>query len=523
MRNPILTTWLTLSLLGLSLHPPIRCPITLFADEPAAVQAEAATEAPVKAAKPLRSAVMIRFHEAISPLSGALLKRRFEQAVRDGAEVIVLDIDSPGGDVITTLDLVQMVERATDVHVVAYINREAISGAAILALSTDQIVMLPRARIGDAGMIVMGPDSAFRYASEKARSLLALQLRDLAEKHGRPAALAEAMVDKDLVISKATHKEDGTVRYFSNRDWDSMEDADQWQRGVVVREAPGNTFFTANGERAVELGLAELVIDRPEQLAGVLGVAEPIRLINPSGADTLIVILNDNWVTWLLLVIGLIALVIELGAPGIGVGGLISILCFGLFFWSRFLGGTSGWFEVILFLIGIAFIGLEILVIPGVGIAGVSGVLLVLFSLVMASRRVMMPESSRDLSNLMGEIGVVLAAFVGFGIGLAILARYLGELPLLSRLALAPMTGDGAPPVASLAGTATALPNHERAQIGDLGKTLGPLRPSGKLQLDDDILEVVTEGDFIPDGTEVRVVAIRGARVVVRRVEVEQQ
>jgi len=486
-------------------------------DEPAVAPDEPANERAAK--RGLRRAVMIKFHEDINPLSGALLKRRFEQAVSDGAETIILDIDSPGGYVSTTLELVRMIESATEVHTVAFISREAISGAAILALATDEIVMLPLARIGDAGMIVMGEDSAFRYAPEKARSLLAQQLRDLATKHDRPPSLAEAMVDKDLVVFKATRKEDGTIAYFSEREWNALEDTEAWIKGRVIREASGNMFFTANGERAVELGMAELLINQPGELAAKLGVMEPIGVIRPSPVDTLILILNSSAVTWLLLVIGLIALVIELGAPGIGVGGLVSILCFGLFFWSRFLGGTSGWFEVILFVIGVAFVMLELMVIPGVGIAGIGGGLLILFSLVMASRRVLMPESSRDLTHLLSDVGTVLGAFIGFAIGLAFLAKYLGELPIISRLALAPMSSEDGPAVASLAGGASVqAPAYERISIGDVGRTLGPLRPSGRVQIDEEIVDVVTEGDFIADQTEVKVISVMGRRVVVRQV-----
>lgn len=471
------------------------------------------------AAAPQRSAVIIELHEDINPLSGALLKRRFEQAVERGVDIVILDIDSPGGYLSTTLELVRMIEEAQQVETVAYIEREAISGAAILALATDRIVMLPRARIGDAGMIVIGEDSAFRYAPEKARSLLAQQLRDLAEKHDRPAALIEAMVDKDLVVTRATHKENGESRYLSNRDWDSFEEADEWEKGPVVREAPGNTFFTANGARAVELGVAELTIEDRAQLAAALGAVAPIPVIQPSSVDTLILILNSPVVTWLLLVIGLIALVIELGAPGMGVGGMVSILCFGLFFWSRFLGGTSGWLEVILFVIGLVFLMLEIFVIPGIGVAGITGGLMVLFSLVMASRRFMMPESARDLSELMTDIGVVLAALIGFAIGLGVLARYLGELPMISRMALAPvqMEDDGA--VGSLAaGNTNGEPAWQRVQVGDVGQTLGPLRPSGKMLLNDEIVDVVSEGDFVASDTPVRVVAAQGRRIVVRSV-----
>lgn len=468
--------------------------------------------------KPLKT-VRIEFHEDINPLSGALLKRRFEQAIRDGAEMIVIDIDSPGGYLSTTLELVRMIEEATEVRTVAYISREAISGAAILALATDQIVMLPLTRIGDAGMIVMGEDSAFRYAPEKARSLLAQQMRDLATQKGRPPSLVEAMVDKDLVIFKSTRKDDGTVRFLSDREWDSMEDTDAWDKGKVVREAPGNTFFTANAERAVELGVADQVIDHPAALAGAINALEPIPVIRPSTVDVVILVLNSSFVTWLLLVIGLIALVIELGMPGVGIGGLISILCFGLFFWSRFLGGTSGWFEVILFVIGVAFVMLEILVIPGVGIAGIGGGLFILFSLVMASRRVLLPESSRDLTSLLSDIGIVLGAFVGFAIGLAILAKYLGELPIISRLALAPMPQDEATPVASLAGGGMMIdtPAYDRVEVGDVGRTLGPLRPSGRIQIGDEIIDVVTEGDFIAGDCEVRIITKQGSRIVVRQ------
>ncbi len=469
--------------------------------------------------EPPRTAVIIQLHEDINPLSGALLKRRFEQAVERGVDIVVLDIDSPGGYLSTTLELVRMIEDATQVETVAYVEREAISGAAILALATDRIVMLPRARIGDAGMIIMGEDSAFRYAPEKARSLLAQQLRDLAEKHGRPTALVEAMIDKDLIVTRATRTEDGEVRYLSNRDWDALDNREQWEKGPVVREAPGNTFFTANGARAVELGVAEQVIDDREQLAVAIGAIGPIPVIQPSSVDTLILILNSPVVTWLLLVIGLIALVIELGAPGMGVGGMVSILCFGLFFWSRFLGGTSGWFEVILFVIGLVFLMLEIFIIPGIGVAGITGGLMVLFSLVMASRRFMMPESARDLSELMTDIGVVLAAFVGFAIGLGVLARYLGELPMISRMALAPVQLDDDGAVGSLAaGNANGEPAWQRVQIGDVGQTLGPLRPSGKMLLHDDVVDVVSEGDFVAADTQVRVVAAQGRRIVVRSV-----
>ena len=151
---------------------------------------------------------MIPLQEDINPLSGALLERKFREAVDSGAEVIILDIHSPGGWTAVTFDLMDMVLDAAGVETVAFIEKDAISGAALLSLACDRIIMLPNARIGDAGEIVMGADGAFRYTEAKSRSVLAQKVRDTARQTGRPIALAEKMVDKDMVVFEARHKTD---------------------------------------------------------------------------------------------------------------------------------------------------------------------------------------------------------------------------------------------------------------------------------------------------------------------------
>ena len=109
-------------------------------------------------------------------------------------------------------------------------------------------------------------------------------------------------------------------------------------------------------------------------------------MLKPSGVDTAVTLLNLPLVTGLLFVIGLVALYIEFMHRAWGLGGLIAGLCFALFFWSRFLGGTAGWLEVILFVAGVAFLAMEVFVIPGFGIAGLTGLLLVFTSILMASQ-----------------------------------------------------------------------------------------------------------------------------------------
>ena len=472
-----------------------------------------------RAVEPLREAVIIPLHEDINPLSGALLKRKFAQAVESGADVIVLDINSPGGFTSVTFELMDMVLDAEGVETVAFIEKDAISGAALMALACDKIIMLPDARMGDAGEIVMGADGAFRYTEAKSRSVLAQKVRDTARATGRPVALAEKMVDKDMVVFRATHRTSGETRYVSDKEWESMEDAADWQKGKPVREAGKEMFFTTNGRRGVELGMASQTIDSRDQLAEAIGAREPIRIMERTWIDTLVLILNSGFVTFLLIAVGLIALTIEFGAPGFGVGGLISILCFSLFFWSRFLGGTSGWLEVTLFLVGLIFIGCELFVIPGFGVAGIGGISLVMGSLVMASRRFLIPENNEQLVALGYDVMTVVGAFAAFIAALLLLSNYIGDIPGLSRLTLKP-------PVAIEGATATAAadvggdlaPGWQRVEVGDVGEAISPLRPSGKMQVDEFAIDVVTEGEFVDAGNRVKVVGKQGARVIVRPV-----
>ena len=150
------------------------------------------------------------------------------------------------------------------------------------------------------------------------------------------------MVDKDLVVFAATNKKTGEKKYISNKEWSSLENREEWEKGNPVREAGKEMFFTVNGKRAVELGFADEVIQNRADLAKAINVREPMQVIKRTWSDTFVFLLNTGFATFLLIAIGLIALVVELSAPGISVGGLTSLLCFSLFFWSRFFGRNLG-------------------------------------------------------------------------------------------------------------------------------------------------------------------------------------
>jgi membrane-bound serine protease (ClpP class) len=470
-----------------------------------------------------RPAAIIPLHEDINFLSGALLERKFQQAIDDGAEVIIFDINSPGGLTGVTFELMDMVLEAKDIETVALIEKDAISGASLLALACDKILIRPDARIGDSGEIVMGEDGAWRYTEAKSRSVLAQKIRDTAAATGRPLALAEKLVDKDLVVFSATHRKTGEKRFISDREWESMEDVDQWDQGKPVREAGKEMFFTVNGTRAVELGMADHLINDRDEIAKILNVRSPIPELKRTSMDTVIWFLNTRFVCFLLIVIGLAALGLELSGPGMGIGGLVAVLCFSLFFWSRFLGGTSGWLEVILFLLGLVFIGCELFVMPGFGIPGLLGILLTMGSLVMASQRVTLGEmNSEAWSNVGTNVLTVMGAFVGFLVLLLVMSQTIGSIPGLGRLTLTPpplepLTADSLASGGSAAAALNRQPLWQRVNIGDRGTTDSSLRPSGRIRINNEVADATTEGDFVESGTDVTIIDVRGTLIVVRR------
>jgi membrane-bound serine protease (ClpP class) len=395
---------------------------------------------------------------------------------------------------------------------VAYIPSQALSAAAITALACDEIVIGKNARLGDAGVIQLDPvGQVFRYAPEKLRSDLVAFVRDLAEEHDRAPALAEAMVNMDLEVFRFENKTTGEIRLMSKEEVKASADPDEWKSVQLIHESREKHFFEVVGGRAVELGLAEATVSSINDLKTRYGAEEVIEF-EATGVDTTVAILNSTSVTILLFIVGLVALYIEMASPGIGVGGLTSIICFAIFFWSRFLGGTAEWLEVILFIAGIILIGIELFVIPGFGVWGLSGLLLIAASLVLAGQDFVIPNSPEQWKIVRSSALALSASFLGFMTLAYFITARLGSIPILNRLALIPPSAesrmDGAP----------ATPFDIPLNVGDQGVADSYLRPAGRAKFGDEYFDVVSDGTLVDAGAAVRVISVSGNLVVVREV-----
>jgi membrane-bound serine protease (ClpP class) len=419
-------------------------------------------------AKGYTRGVLIRFDGPITPMLAQYLYRKLGTAQKMGADLVVVQIDSPGGYLNESLDIARRLRDTDWAHTVAYIPNQALSGAAIVALGCDEIIMGPEASLGDCGPIFRDENFMFRYAPEKIRTDLARKMRDLARYHGRPPALAEAMVDMDLVVYKVKDRKTGKITYMSASDIESAKQPGDWEKLGPVPESRKGHFLEVNGARAVELGLASANVSSRPALEKHFQLREPLTVLQPTAVDTAVYVLNLPVVTGLLILVGLVALYIELSAPGIGVGGLIAFLCFGLFFWSRFLGGTAGWLEVVLFISGAVFLAVELFVTPGFGFAGVTGILLLLASLVLASQDFIVPTTGSQWGTMGTTLAVLGVSATVFLVAAGLISYHFGTIPILNRLALTPPDPSTTKPV-HVPGAAGQQVHPSGVKVGDHG------------------------------------------------------
>ncbi len=449
-------------------------------------------------------AVIVRLKGPIHSQSVARVERTVEDQIRDqGANFICLWIDSPGGSLSDSMNLANFLAELdrSKVCTVAYVPAEARADAALIAMACDQLVMNHEAVLGGAGAANFSPED-LQLARETLRE-------SWGPKKSRSWSLTAALVDPNTRVFRFTHRRDGRVEYFSDAELRSQADPEGWNQGEEVTKAPGPLVL--KGDPAQELGLARHVVNDFAGFRQLYGLENELILAEPGWAEYLIGALAEPAVAWLLLLIGGAALYAELQAPGIGVGGFVAGVCFLLYFWSKHLDGTAGWLEVLLFAAGVCCILLELFVLPGSAIFGLGGGLLVIGSLVLASQTFVLPRNDYQMAQLQNS----LMGLLGVGVGVVVLAmlmhRYLPHTRLFSHMMLEP------PSDAELEDLAhrESMVDFEHL-LGCQGVAATQLTPSGKARFDNQLVDVMADGEVISRGAEVVVVAVHGNYLVVR-------
>ena len=439
---------------------------------------------------------LVTLSGGVGPEAVARLQARIERAIADGSNFIWLRIESAGGAPEQSLVLANWLAGLdpTSVKTVAYVPREARGDAALVALACDELVMHPGATLGGEG--------AATIAGRRADALVAAWRGGVAKLRDRPWSLPAALVVPGITVHRAEEQGSGRVEFFSETELAARDDRENWRLGAPI----GTGAFAVGGRRAEELGLAAHVVDDAEGLRQAYGIEGRVAVAEPGWADRLLEALASPSLAWLLLLIGAAGLYIELKTPGIGFGGFVSMVAFIVYFWSQYLNGTSGWLEVMLFIAGVICVAAEIFVLPGFGVLGLGGGLLVIASVVLASQSFVLPVNDYQIRQMQWSLLGILGAAAGVTMLGILLHRWLPSTPILRDVVLEPPES---------AGTDDVVDEF----IGRTGTTTTRLAPAGKARIGDRVWDVASDGPLIEPGTPVRVVAVRGGRVIVHLAE----
>jgi membrane-bound serine protease (ClpP class) len=396
------------------------------------------------------------------------MAHRVEQAIADarsqGAHAIMLRIATNGGSVDDANTIKAALEGA-GVQTIAFVTDRAWSAGALIALACDKIVMAPGSSMGATLPIQIGPGGE-TPVDAKIISAIRSEMESLAEQHHRDPQLAAGMVDPNVVIPGLKKK------------------------GEILSLTPN----VALQHRFID-GIA------PNDVAALaqFGVRDAALVIyKPTLGEQIAQFVSDPVVSGLLLSIGFLGLLIELQTRYF-VAGIVAILALGLFFGAHIIAGASTWVIVMLFGLGVLGLLFEMHILPGHGIGGLIGVLLIMSSVVLAF----------GAGAIVLGIETMAISLIASILAFILLLRWLPESTLLRRLAFAgaQSTSEGyvaAPTLSHL--------------LGKEGVAESTLRPAGWATIDGTRYEVQSGGDFIPAQTRIRVETVMGSKIFVRRV-----
>jgi membrane-bound ClpP family serine protease len=528
------------------------------------------------------------------------VRRRIDAAARDGADAIVFELDTPGGSVPTVLKICEAVRASPVKNTVAWVNPQAYSGGAVIALACREIVVSGNASFGDAMPILMNPMGMLtgmakaptdRELLKKVLPPLIAEVTQSARAYNTTAGaylrdeyLVQSIVANDVELWYVRNRETGVRMCIDRAEFEmlfpgastggptrlasqastgklelrvpegsrqgvpvpagsakmaiasselsvvapslrprlSAGDAGAWELIDKVKDGSLPAVFKAedmehyglanNDAEASATGSRLRPIDSDADLKAYFG-AMHVQRYEPTWSEGLVDLLTNIVVQALLVAIFLIAVFVQMLHPGSLAAGVASTSALVLLIAPGMLIGMASWWEVLAIFSGLALIALEIFVIPGFGVPGVLGLALLLAGLVGlfvpagTGPFPDTPEGRRDL--LRGGVALLMSLGTA-GVAMYFIAKHFSSIPFLGRLVL---SGPGSEE-SDLLG-AMDDDRSMTARVGQTGRAVTPMRPAGRVELGDVVIDAVAEFGFIEAGASVRVVKVDGMRIAV--------
>jgi len=447
----------------------------------------------------------------INPYLLSFLQRNLNQA--DDYDKVILEINTYGGLVDTALKISTLLGSLVNQETIAYIPASSgstgvsWSAGSLIAFSCGAIYMGPGTSMGAAAPVYQTQEG-MEMAPEKTVSAVRGQMAALAEKNGYPKNIAIAMVDKDL-----------EVRQIFREGRQEFPDKDQLtllaNQGIPYEEgkliSPAGKLLTLTAAEAQSYGISRGTVSGYQEIWEYEGITEVVlERKEETSADQLINFITSAAVSSVLLMIALAALYIEVTSPGFGIPGTVALICFALLFGSSALLGTMGSLELLLFLLGVVLLLVEVFLIPGFGVTGISGLLLIGISLVLSRQEFIFPEFQWQWEEFRENL---LTVFIGLAGSLGIMGVLLLFFPKLASYSRLVLQSTQEP--------AQGFISHNEAPFKDLpgssGTALTPLRPVGSALIHNRKYTVTTEGEFLPKDSPIVVLRIENAQIWVKK------
>ena len=397
------------------------------------------------------------------------VRRVVSEAEQENADAIIFKINTFGGRVDAATQIKDAII-STDILTIAFINNRAISAGSLIALSCDKIVMVEGSSIGATTVV----DQTGKKQSEKYQSYMRSEMRSTAERNGRRKDIAEGMVDERVIV-------------------EGLVDSTQ--------------LITLTSEEAYNYGIADTLVNNIDELLAAFNLKDArVIEVNQNWAEAVVRFLNNSVISSILIMIGFFGLLAEIKSPGWGVPGTAGLIALTLFFGSSYILQLASIIEILMFVIGVTLILIEIFVIPGFGIAGISGILLLLASLFLS---LVGSGPFLDFDMISRAIIQLSLSLLSAVILIFILAKYLPTTSIFNKFVLSEAEksdkGFSSHPI-------------EEDLVGAEGIALTTLRPAGTAEINGKRVDVVTDSEYVEKGKKIEVLAVQGIRIVVREI-----
>lgn len=414
----------------------------------------------------------LTINDVIDPRTNRYSELGLEKAKEIAANYVILELDTYGG-ALNDADDIRTRILDFDIPIYAYINKDAASAGALISIACDSIYMAKGSSIGAA--TVVSQDGA--AAPDKYQSYMRSIMRSTAEAKGRDPQMAEAMVDEDI-------------------DLDSI--------------ATEGKVLTLSVSEALKYNFCEAEVSGIDDIMQRSGIENyTLEKFELGSTERIISLFLNPFVSGILILIIVGGIYFELQTPGVGFPILASLVAAILYFLPNYLNGLAENWEIAVFIVGIILIALEVFVIPGFGVAGVLGMICTLGALVL----VMLNNDFLDFSFVPSSQVFVSIAVVMTGLLGGIILMFFGGARLLNsnvfkRVSLqeTQQSDEGY----------TSSFYQKKSLVGKKGVTYTVLRPSGKIEIEGNIYDAYTRGNYIGQGVDVEVVSDEGTSLKVK-------